>query len=199
MVGYCELMQPSELERFHAGDDAAFAALLASLDPALRRQIRARVGDDRDVIDDLLDETHAKIFERRLTYRGIGSIASWASRLCERLCADHSRRESRGRRLILLIEAPSDTASDSRSESDRVRIAEAYQSRFEAVTDAVAALPPRKRAIALAHWYLGWTPAHIAREFGLKSATVWTALSQIRATLRRDLAPFARVPSLTPI
>jgi RNA polymerase sigma-70 factor (ECF subfamily) len=193
------MMRAAELKLFHEGDESAFAGLVASLDAPLRRQIRSYVGDDGDAEDDLLEETWLKIFEQRCTYRGIGPIGSWASRLCANLWADRSRREARNRRLSQSFDEQTDDALSSRSESDRVRIAETAQSRFEAVTDAVVALPPWKRAIAIAHWYLGWTPARIAREFGLKADTVWTALSQIRAALRRDLAPFARAPSLTPI
>jgi DNA-directed RNA polymerase specialized sigma24 family protein len=91
-----------------------------------------------------------------------------------------------------------DAAVDSRSDLDRTRTAEAFQARLEVVTDAVMALAPRRRLIAILHWYFGWTAAHIARELHLTAPTVWTTLSQIRGTLRVELAPLVRVPSHTP-
>lgn len=98
-----------------------------------------------------------------------------------------------------LVDGAFDGAADSRSEPERTRAAEVFQARLEAVTDAVVAVAPRRRLTAILHWYLGWPAARIAHELHLTTPTVWTTLSKIRATLRLELAPHARAPSLTPI
>lgn len=195
-------MQQTELVRLHAGDDRFFGTLLSSVEAMLRRQIRRYVGVDRDAEDDLFQDVAIKIFERRQGYRGEGPFGAWCYRLCGRVCADHVRRAARAQRRMPLVDGPYDAAADSRSEHDRTRTAEAFQTRLDAVTDAVVALAPRRRLIAISHWYLGWTAAHIARELHLTAPTVWTTLSQIRATLRQELTPrgrtlFARRPKPT--
>jgi len=165
----------------------------------LRRTIASYVGAAHDEADDLLNDICLKIFDERRSYRGEGSINAWARRLCATRCVDHLRGVARYTRRISSIGELSDVDVDSRSEADRARLAEAIQQRLEAVTDAVVALPPRARAMAISHWYFGRKPSRIARELHVSPRTVWTTLSQVRAKLRRKLAPLARTPSLTPI
>jgi RNA polymerase sigma factor (sigma-70 family) len=192
-------MEPNELKLFHAGDDRVFATLISTLEPMLRRQIRAYLGVDRDAADDLFQEVCIRMFERRGSYRGAGPLGAWVSRLCARLCVDHSRRENRAERRTSSVDWPFDAPADSRSEFERTREAETAQARLEAITDAVVALSPRKRAMAISHWYFGWPARRIAREFHVTAPTVWTVLSQIRGTLRWELLPFDKPRSLTPI
>lgn len=191
-------MQASELKLLHAGDERLFGTLIASVEPALRRQIQAYLGPDRDAINDLFQDVCIRIFDRRQGYRGEGPFGAWCYRVCARVCLDQVRRAAHTQRRMPSVDGPCDAAADSRSEPDRTRTAEAFQVRLDAVTDAVVALAPRKRVIAISHWYLGWTAARIAHELHLTAPTVWTTLSQIRATLRRELAPLVRVPSIAP-
>jgi RNA polymerase sigma factor (sigma-70 family) len=191
-------MNPLDLERFHAADELAFAEIIASVTPALRRQIIKYVGADRDLADDLYSEVCERIFDRRRDYRGDGPVAAWVFQLCARICIDYLRKEARAKRRTRPFDTPLGIAIDSRLEDERVRDAERLQSRLERVTDAVVALPPRMRAVALSHWYCGHPAAHIAREFGLTAPTVWTTLSKARTLLRGRLEPLVRTPSRTP-
>jgi RNA polymerase sigma factor (sigma-70 family) len=181
-------MQTHELMRFRAGNEKIFAALFLSLKPRLRRQIRTYMPGDRDAADDLFQGVCMKIFSHRNAYRGSGPLAAWCARLCARFCIDHLRAEARALRRIPLVDAPFDIAADSRSESDRTSDAEALQARDDAIADAFVALPPRKRAVAIAFFYFEWSVSRIAMEFKLLSSTVWTMLSQTRVILRKRLA-----------
>lgn len=192
-------IQAIELTQFHVGDARLFDAVIASLEPRLRRQIASYVRGDGDEADDLFQDVCVRIFEQGESYRGDGTIGAWAARVCARLCSDHLRRAIAARHRMPLIAGQFDAEGDGRSESERTREAELFQEKMEAVTNAVVALPPRKRAIAIAHWYLGHAAARIASDFHLTAPTVWTNLSQIRATLRIALSPLVRQPSRTPI
>jgi RNA polymerase sigma-70 factor (ECF subfamily) len=192
-------MQPSELKLLYAGDEVFFETLISSVESALRRHIRRYVSVDRDAADDLFQDVCVKIFERRRDYRGDRPFGAWCYRVCTSVCVDYARRSTRTQQRRHSAASELDAASDSRSDADRIRTAEACQARLDAVTDAVIALAPRRRLIAISHWYLGWTAARIARELHLKAPTVWTTLSQIRASLRMELAPLVRVPPRTPI
>jgi RNA polymerase sigma-70 factor (ECF subfamily) len=192
-------MQPSELKLFYAGDEIFFGTLVSSVEVALRHQIRRYVGADSDAVDDLFQDTCIKIFERRRSFRGDGPFGAWCRRVCARVCLDQLRRAFRVRERVLSLDGQFDAAADSRSEPYRTHTAEAFQARLDTVTDAVVALAPRRRLIAILHWYLGWTAGRIARELHLTAPTVWTTLWKIRATLRVELAPLVRVAPLTPI
>jgi RNA polymerase sigma factor (sigma-70 family) len=191
-------MHTNALKLFHAGDEELFETLMASVEPALRRQIRGYVGDDRDIVDDLFQDVSIKIFERRRAYRGDGPFGAWCFRVCASLCRDQLRRAARTQRRMPSISGQFDVAGDSRSDLDRTRGAEVLQSQLDVVTDAIVALAPRRRVIAITHWYLGWNAARIARELHLTVPTVWTILSQIRVALRAELAPLVRSRALTP-
>jgi len=191
-------MNPSEFKRLHVGDEQFFAALIASLQPALRRHVNKYAGADPDFADDLYSEVCERIFERRRDYRGDGPVAAWAFQLCARICIDNLRKAARAKARTRPFDTLLGIATDSRSEEERVRDAERLQSKFETVTDAIVSLPPRMRVIAISHWYFGHPAAYIAREFGLTAPTVWTTLSKVRTLLRRRLEPLGRAPSRTP-
>jgi RNA polymerase sigma-70 factor (ECF subfamily) len=190
-------MEKIDLVKFQAGDGRVFAELMASLDRTLRHQI-AKFVTDRDEADDLYSELWEKIFERRREFRAEGPFAAWATILCRRICVDHARSAARARRRVRLFVTPVGTATETRSDRERIRDATHQDARLESVTNAVVALPPRMRAIAISHWYFGHSAASIAREFGLTAPTVWTTLSKIRTLLRARLLQVVRTPSRTP-
>lgn len=191
-------MTPDQLERFHSGDEEIFGALVASLGPAIRRQVDGYAGRDRDFADDMYSAVLERLFDRRRDYRGEGPIGAWAFRLCARICLDHLRTNARAKRRVKPLDTPPGIATDSRLEGERVMEAERLEARLDAITDAVVSLPPRMRVVALSHWFLGHSAAHIAHQFALTPPTVWTTLSKAKALLRSQLEPLTRTPSFTP-
>jgi RNA polymerase sigma factor (sigma-70 family) len=191
-------METIDLKKFYEGDERVFAELMASLQPILRKQIVKFSYADDDEADDLYSEAWEKIFERRREFRGEGTLVAWAAVLCWRVCVDHVRRAARAKRRVRPFDTPTGIDTDTRPEHERVRDAVRQDARLESVADTVVALPPRMRAIAISHWYLGHPAAYIAQEFGLTVPTVWTTLSRIRALLKVRLLPFLRMPSQKP-
>jgi RNA polymerase sigma-70 factor, ECF subfamily len=191
-------MRPFQLDRFHSGDEQVYADVVASVQSAVRREIRRFVGTDRDSEDDLYSATCERMFDRRRDFRGEGPVEAWVLRLCTRMCIDQRRAARRVASRTRPLDIVPEVATDSRSDDERVRDAQQLESRLEAVSDAVVSLPPRMRAMALSCWYFGHRPAHIAREFGVTAPTVWTTLSKARTILRRRLETLVQSPSAIP-
>lgn len=93
-------MTSSELKLLHAGNENLFGILIASLEPALRGQIRKYVGADSDLGDDLFQEVCIKVFGRLKDYRADGPFGAWCYRVCARVCLDYLRRTARTRRAM---------------------------------------------------------------------------------------------------
>ena len=192
-------MKPNQLKRFHAADEHVFANLISSNEPTWRQIIGRFAPNDPDLADDLFEKVCEKIFERRHTYGGVGSLEGWCAKICQHVCFDFVRGADRAPKWIPLLEESLRDETDSRSEEQRTRFAEAIQARGDAVDDAIIALPPRMRDVVIACYFLDWDVPRIAREFHLKHSTVWTTLSKARAILRPRLERQARPPEHTPV
>jgi RNA polymerase sigma factor (sigma-70 family) len=192
-------MRPNERKRFHAGNQRFFAKLFLKQELNWRRIISKFARGDPELADELFQQLCAKIFVHRLQFKAAGSLEGWCATMCRNVCLDHFRTEDRAPISVTLTEGSVDLTADSRSESQRTRHAEAQQAREDAVDNAILALPPRLRVVAIARFLSGWKAEQIEAEFDLTRQTVYTMLSQSRAILRRTLKPFARRPAHTPV
>jgi len=91
------------IERFRAGDEAAFGQLFASYRPRLAVLIRYKLSErlrERVEVDDILQEVFlaAAMDIGRFTYRSPGSFMSWLSRIADHLIADEARSQARQKR-----------------------------------------------------------------------------------------------------
>ncbi|MGH7653091.1 MAG: RNA polymerase sigma factor [Gemmatimonadaceae bacterium] len=178
----CGIVRQTELALFHAGDEKTFAAVISVLESSLRRQIAPYAQWDLDDADDLYSETLERVFERRAEYRGDGPLSAWISRVCVRVGLDHVRGVARARR----HEAPCDALVgdfDPEEEEDGERDAVCENARRESLANAIVALPPRMRAMAISRWYCGHKAVRVAAELGVSVLSVWTTLSNAKAIL----------------
>jgi RNA polymerase sigma-70 factor (ECF subfamily) len=105
-----------------------------------------------------------------------GGAGAWLTRVVVNLCRDRGRRLEVRRRAAATVLRPVEAAPDSGPESRAVA--------RTAVQTALAALPPRRRAVVVLHELEERPVAEIARLLGLARVTVRWHL----ATGRRDLA-----------
>ena len=178
------MMKPHDTR---ANEELLFSQRVADVLPELRRRIARFARGDSDIEDKLAQTVTIRLWEKRALCRGTGSQVGWATTVCDRVCSNSVRQVDRlGKRVPLSEELAANAAF---VEPDSAVVAqelsgEAY---LDSVADAVAGLPPRKRAIAIAHWYMGKKASRIATEFGLRVSSVWTALSQAKSALRAAL------------
>jgi RNA polymerase sigma factor (sigma-70 family) len=170
--------------------DAAqlYEARLKVVQGDLRRRI-AR--GDADAADDLFQEVAIRLWRRRNHYDATrGPYTAWALRVCDRVCLNAIRRLTtlhrleRAESVANAVQAAAQVAPDLPFDAyDDVHAFHHH------LANAIVRLPPRKRAIAIAYFYFGKAPRQIAQEFGMKSSSVWTALSQAKVALRGLLSP----------
>ncbi|MFZ5476811.1 MAG: RNA polymerase sigma factor [Myxococcota bacterium] len=178
---------PAELAALaRAGDLAALDRLTRCQGERLlavgRRYCRTEE-DARDAVQDALLAAGTHLGD----FRGDGPVEGWVVRMVARACG----RLRRGRRNdpALHVRDAELTAEDDDPETlaGRARIA-------EALGDALAALPPKDRAILLLAEAEGWTGPEIAEEIGATPTAVRTRLSRARRVVREKLAGLVDSP-----
>jgi RNA polymerase sigma-70 factor (ECF subfamily) len=112
----------------NAGDEPAYARLLAGIAPTLRGQIRrglARLGSGPGDVEDILQETLLAIHLKRHTWKETEAFAPWMRAIARNKLIDSLRR--RGRRVDLPIEdfseilaAPEEEPKIAAVEADRM-------------------------------------------------------------------------------
>jgi RNA polymerase sigma-70 factor (ECF subfamily) len=84
----------SAMERYAAGDDAAFAAVYDALAARLHAYLRRHVRDLHGC-DDLLQETFLRMHKARGTFVTGAAVLPWAFAIARRLVVDRARRDRR--------------------------------------------------------------------------------------------------------
>ena len=87
------------MERYAAGDDAAFEEVYDVLAARLHRYLRRHVRDAHRC-DDLLQETFLRIHRARGTFLTGGAVLPWAFAIARRLVLDQVRRDHRAPQVV---------------------------------------------------------------------------------------------------
>jgi RNA polymerase sigma-70 factor (ECF subfamily) len=125
---------------------------------------------DRDVAQELAQETFARVWERWSSVRTMDSPEAWAFRVGFNLAASRFRRAAAERRARARFGPPAEHVPDT---------ADAL-----AVRAAVGALPPRQRAAIVLRYFADLPVAQAAEVLGCAPGTVKSLTSQAIATLR---------------
>ena len=155
-----------------AGDEVAFIEIVRRYDGGLRR-LAFRLLDDRDAMDDVLQETYLKAFASIRNFRGQATLRTWLYRIVYNACLDQIRRRHR-QPLVQVVEARSRDASEQAD----LRLS---------LADALAALTPDERAAVLLVDAEGLSYDEAAVVTGVPAGTIASRLSRARAALRRAL------------
>jgi len=84
-----------DLERFRAGDPGYFQDLLRNRGRVVLGVVRA-YAKDPDHVDDLFQESWARVYEKRRSFRGRGSFDGWLHRIATTVCiGDYRARKER--------------------------------------------------------------------------------------------------------
>lgn len=173
------------LTRFHAGDSDLFLALHADLSPRLAGIARS-FGFAAVEVDDAVQDTWVRAFERRTTWRGDGNVWSWLAHICRAVCVDRIRSRRVERRLV---------SCDERLPSTLVAelpdpIGEGFRSQAlgDWIDDQIRGFPASQRNAAALRWLLQWPVKEIAETLGVTPGTVKTELFRARLTIARRLA-----------
>ena len=77
------------------GDQQAFDEFFNVNFPRLYRFALSRVGDDEDVIKEIVQKTLCRAIAKLHTYRGEAALFTWLCRLCRNEISDHFKKTNR--------------------------------------------------------------------------------------------------------
>jgi RNA polymerase sigma-70 factor (ECF subfamily) len=182
-----------------SGDEAAFAALTEPY----RRQLHLhcyRMLGSLDEAEDLVQETLLRAWRGRAGFEGRSMLRTWLYRIATNACLDHI--ESRSRRLasrespqtgapnaVDWLQPYPDVLLDQIASSDpepdvKVIGRETIELAYLA---AIQYLPPKQRATLILRDALGWSAKETANLLDESVASVNSALSRARSSMRRRM------------
>jgi RNA polymerase sigma-70 factor (sigma-E family) len=144
-----------------------------ALYPKLRGFLELHTGD-RDLADELTQETLARVWARWPRVRRMASPQAYAFRIALNLARSWFRRRSRERRALARLDATD--VSDEPATAERV-----------ATRAAMVALPRRQREVLLLRYFAGLGVAETADTMGCTPGTVKAHTHRALARLRQQL------------
>jgi RNA polymerase sigma-70 factor (ECF subfamily) len=178
------------MERYAAGDDAAFEALYDSLSARLHAYLRRQV-PDRHVCDDLLQETFLRMHRARGTFVTGAPVLPWAFAIARRLVLDRVRRDRHAPAATGDLEA--DPVSPVEAADRPEQVAEAREV-ARRLAQALARMPESQRTAFELLKQDGLTLAEAAEVLGVTVTAVklraHRAYESIRAALGDEAEPW---------
>jgi len=173
--------------RVRAGNEAAFAAMLARWELPVKRVI-ARIVLNASEAEDLAQETMVRVWSQREKFRPEAAFRPWIFSIAVNLARNRLRWWRR--RPSVSLDAWSETGHDRPwQEGERPSGAGDLEraERAAAVRDAVAALPAELREALVLFEYEELAQAEIAATLGCTVKAVESRLARAREKLRRAL------------
>lgn len=163
------------------GDRSAFAELLHHYDRLLRLVV-FRLMDDRDEMDDVMQEVALKLYRSLPNLRSEAALSTWLYRAAYSTCVDHLRKR-RPADPYAPDELPEPRAGTAASSDPADVVAQAA-----AVEALLAKLTPQQRVVVTLVDQEGFDYGRVSAIVGVPVGTVASRLNAARAVLRRALA-----------
>ena len=186
------------MERYRAGDEAAFTLLVRRHQQPLINFI-ARYINDRDSAEDLAQETFIRIFKASRRYKpGQAHFKTWLYHIASNLCKNELRNRGRRNRyrvdsviesdgdseqIDLIESAPADAASQPEVALERKEL-------HEAIQRAIAELPERYRLPLVLRDLQGLSYDEISDTLELRSGTTKSRINRARLMLKDKLKSY---------
>lgn len=166
------------MDRYCAGDVAAFTELFRRYAPRVTRFVTPLVGPGQ--APDVAQVAFLKVHESRDRFFTGARFSTWLFAIARNVAIDVLRRPARSRELAnepAVLEAPAEVSGPHR----RDPLADAR------VRQAVAALPDEQREVVLLHWFAEVMMDDVAQILGISHDAARRRASRAYATLREQL------------
>lgn len=155
---------------------------------ALHRYLAHRVGGDRHVADDLLQQTCFEASRCRRVPDGDDACEAWLHGIAKHLLHRHWRGQRRSRRLLSIDQPHRGRALVEAMESGPLPAEQLVANEtLSRLSTAVAMLRQADRQLIFASYFEGRSHADLAMELGVSPKTVETRLYRARRRLRAAL------------
>lgn len=99
------------VKRLLAHERAAFDEFFNGYFPRLYRFARARLGDDPEIVKEIVHVSLSKAIRNLQTYRGEAALFTWLCTICRNAISDHLEKQAREREVIVLTEDSPDVVA----------------------------------------------------------------------------------------
>ena len=185
-------MEESELttlmQRYQAGDAAAFDALFRAVSPQVHRFLVHSIRDSV-LADDVLQEVFLSIHRARATYRQGSPVLPWIYAIARNAAADRARKAGRRAKREETREDLGDLpgAATSADGGDVLGGGDAEDPRMDAIHAALDALPPAQREVVMMLKVSDLSLAEVAKATGATVGSVKLRAHRAYETLRKKL------------
>ncbi len=175
------------VERFVAGDDSAFAELVARYERKVY-QVAFQIVRNHYDADEVVQETFVRIFKRRNELGKVSSFTSFLLRVATNYAIDlHRRQRSHDRwpeeDTPAMAQLQTILSADVRTPGDDFR----DRRLMVEIIRALDTLPPRQRLTAILHDVQGYSKREVAEILECPEATVRSNLHIARTKLKKIL------------
>ncbi len=176
------------------GDEAAFRELVRRYQRPVFSLVY-RMVRDRELAEDLAQETFIKVMNAIDSYRPEHKFSSWVFKIANNAAIDHLRRKDLD---ALSLDGAPDAVTAERREATALQISDRSESPLEElearelgsqIEQAIARLRPEYRACIMLRHVEGRAYEEIATVLGLPLGTVKTYIHRARGELRDYLGP----------
>jgi len=185
-MGACD----EAMQRYAAGDDAAFAELYDSLADRLYGYLRRHVSE-RHRCDDLLQETFLRMHKARGTFLTGATVLPWAFAIARRLVIDQARRERRVPRVVDDLDSAPDEPVGAENSPEQVIEARRLAQRL---AGALAELPDSQRTVFELLKQDGLTLSEAAEVLGITVTAVKLRAHRAYESLRKTVGADVVLP-----
>lgn len=170
------------MDRYAAGDDAAFSKVYELLSPWLMGIFRRRVRDEA-LAEDLLQRTLLQMHLARCHFLSGSSVTPWAYAIAQRVAVDAFRQSRKGRPQLQDLTESLEIASPRAQVDDLV----AQKLLMRELSQAVSRMPHAHRQTFELVLCDGLSPSEAAEVLGTTESAVRVRIFRIREGLRKAL------------
>ncbi|MBI2214256.1 MAG: RNA polymerase sigma factor [Acidobacteria bacterium] len=163
----------------HSIDTPSFELLVAELSTPLLRYL-GRYAGDRDVAEDLLQETLLRISRSLAGFEGRAELKTWAFSIATRVAADYFRQPAHRLAIIAVDVAETADARDTEASVDQRLVVDEMNACVRRVIDS---LPEDYRSALVLHDIEGLTGEQTAEICGCSLPTAKIRIHRARARL----------------
>jgi RNA polymerase sigma-70 factor (ECF subfamily) len=183
--GPSRAVQDHWVARLREGDAGALREVVEAFQERITSVVVGMLRD-RDAVEDVVQETFVKAFYRIGSFQGDSGLYTWLYRVAINLAKDHVKRHAR-RPAVALDEAGPQGAALPGAEAPALERVEQRERRL-AVRAAIAALPPKFRAVLVLREIEGLRYDEIAEILSISQGTVESRLFRARRRLAARLS-----------
>jgi RNA polymerase sigma-70 factor (ECF subfamily) len=146
------------------------------------RRALAPVTGNYETAHDVVQEAFARALKQRGRFRGEAPLGAWVWRIAMRAALDERARSMR----LPLAETPSDGSAEQEL-SDAFATGLVDPARDPELSEALRALPPRRRVVFFLRYFADLSYQEIAAVCGISEGTVAASLAQARVAVAEAL------------